>query len=201
MGSPLKLEEFEPAAGQIAHGARAPAAPTHDEAALRNAYEQGYAAGWEDAVRASEEENTRISAEFAHNLQDISFSFHEARSHVIRSLTPLISGLVEKIFPELIQNTLAERILQEIEPLASDAADRPIEIALAPQSLKTLEAILPERLAHPFELREEPSLSPGQVWLRSASRERLIDLDSALEKIRNALQAVENANKEEIANG
>ena len=201
MGSPLKLEEFEPDARPPGHGAISPAAPQQDEAALRGAYEQGYAAGWEDAVRASEEENTRISAEFAHNLQDISFTYHEAKSHVLRSVAPLISALVDKLFPELIRETLAERIIQEIEPIASDAADSPVEIALAPDSLKTLENILPERLAHPFELREEPSLSPGQVWLRSARGERLVDLDTALERIRSALQAIETANKEDIANG
>jgi hypothetical protein len=45
-------------------------------------FEQGYKAGWDDAVAAQSEDQTRIRADLARNLQSLSFTYQEARSHM-----------------------------------------------------------------------------------------------------------------------
>ena len=163
-------------------------------------YEQGYKAGWDDAVVASQQDQANISAELAHNLQDLGFTFHEARSHIIHSIEPLLQALVEKLLPELFAQTLAQRILDEIVSLVDQAADTPIQVVIAPCNLPILEPVLANATC-PLELIEEPSLSAGQVYLRSGQIEKQIDLDSAISSISEALTALGQESTGAFAHG
>ena len=62
------------------------------------AYEQGYKAGWDDAATAQADDHTRISAGFARNLQELSFTYHEAKGQILGSLEPLLKEMVTKIW-------------------------------------------------------------------------------------------------------
>jgi flagellar M-ring protein FliF len=81
-GGPV-LEDFATLAGPAAQAPSDPA-PALADAERLAAYEQGYRAGWDDAVRAEAADQARIGAELARNLQEMSFSFHEARSRSSR---------------------------------------------------------------------------------------------------------------------
>ncbi len=50
-------------------------------------------------------------------------------------------------------------------------------------------------------LIDEPSLTEGQVFLRLGTKERKIDLDGAIGKIRDAIDAAFTLNKDAIVNG
>ena len=97
-------------------------------------YEQGYQAGWDDATQAQAEDQTRIGAEFARNLQELSFTFHEARAHVMQAMEPLLTELVDTVLPSLVSETLGQRILEELQPLIEDGADSPVELVVSPAS-------------------------------------------------------------------
>ena len=77
------LEEFANAGPHSAGAGGAGLTSDQADARAQASYETGYSAGWDDAVRAETEAHKRISAEFARNLQDLGFTFHEARAHVI----------------------------------------------------------------------------------------------------------------------
>lgn len=200
-----RLEEFHIANGPptgVGTTSHQPMAAGPAQVSLHTeAFEKGYQAGWDDASRTAGEEQTRISAEFSHNLQDLGFTFHEARSHVIRSLKPLMTGLVEKLLPEIIAKTIGQRVLQEIMPLAESATDTPIQVVISPESRPALEKLLVGATTHPLEVAEEPSLGPGQVYLRSGSFEKHIDMEAAISKITEAVSALNQQNEEAFANG
>ncbi len=206
MAQQLHLEEFETdeaapffqglgiptMAGKVKSGATAPSTKN---------YEHGYKAGWDDAAQAADEEQVKFTAEFSHNLQDLGFTFHEARSHVIHSLEPLLLALVEKLLPELVAQTVAERILEEIAPLAQKYADTPIQVVTSPANCAALEPILSASASWPLELVEEPSLGPGQVFLRSGKVEKHVDMDSVVTAITSAITAMGEENKGAFAHG
>lgn len=206
MSLQLQLEEFQtddastflremgikPAGGNSGKGA---------ELGGVNYYEQGYKAGWDDAARMAEDDQSKFSAEFAHNLQDLGFTFHEARSHVIHSLEPLLIALVEKVIPELLAQTLVPRIVEEIIPFAEDMADTPILVVVSPSNLIALEPLLLAATTCPLELRQEASLGPGQVFLKSDKMEKQINLEGALTAITDAIAALGNENREAFAHG
>ncbi len=70
-------------------------------------YEQGYKAGWDDAAAALAEDQTRIRADLARNLQQLSFTYQEARSHILKAVEPLLEEMVGRLLPDMARETLA----------------------------------------------------------------------------------------------
>lgn len=171
------------------------------EASRLEGFETGYQAGWDDATRAQAEEQGRIGAEFARNLQDLGFTFQEARSHVMHALEPLLSGMVEKVLPRLISETIGQTIIEEVMPLAATAADTPIEVVVSPASLPVLQGLLAKTVSVPFELVEEPTLAEGQIFLRSGNLERHIDFTTAVDRIGAAINSLYQLNEKAFNHG
>ncbi len=203
MPATLVLEEFRDSMpGRPVDGLSLNPGPSQEiEAARAEGYEQGYAAGWDDASRAAQEEQSRISAEFAHNLLDLNFTFHEARSHVLCSITPVLKQALEKLLPELTAQYLEDIVAEQLTPVFETAADRPITIAAAPDNIARLQPILASTGTLAIEFVEEASLGPGQIRIRSGPQESLIDLDSAISRILGAIDVINLANQEAEAHG
>ena len=180
-----------------------PSGPTPEEmeAFRTEAYEQGYQAGWDDAVNAQSQDKTRIGAEFARNLQDLGFTFHEAKSHVIKTLEPLLTEMVTKVLPTLVSETLGQTIIEELIPFAEEASDAVVQIVVAQGCKSSIEAIIDTSLTIPLEIIEEPSLADGQVFLRMGELEKKIDMDSAIERIGEAINSIYALNKEALKHG
>lgn len=186
----LQLEIFEPAT------AAPPPAEPHPDAATEEArlqgYDQGYAAGWEDATAAQATEQTRLQTELARNLQALSFTYEEARLHVITALGPFLHQLVTRLLPATGHAALAPVIRDTLLPLAEQAADRPLTLRLNPAARPDVEALLARLPAPPLRIEEEPSLSRGQASLRRGEGdtlcETLVDLDRATATIAAAIR-------------
>lgn len=144
------------------------------------AYEQGYKAGWDDATAAQSEEQTRISADFARNLQELSFTYHEARSHILNSLKPLFTEMVSKVLPELAQETLPRTIVEEVLSVASTQSEAEIDIVISPTNRPALEQLLEGQVTLDINIIEEPTMAKGLAYLRFSDSEKQIDLTSVL---------------------
>lgn len=226
MAARLRLEEFDPAdlaparakpeptapassgataaaraGSQIAPAAAQEASPELLEKARLEGYEAGYKAGWDDAARTETDDQSRIGAEFARNLQDLGFTFHEARSHVMQALEPLLSGMVERVLPRLVSETIGQTVVEELLPLAANAADTPIEVVVSPASRPALETLLADAASVPLVVIEEPTLAEGQVFLRSGKTERHIDFTSAVDRIGAAIEGLYELNEKAFQNG
>lgn len=183
---PLKLEVFQTEA-------RAPDAEVivTDETALEEArlaaYEQGYTAGWDDAAAAQRDEQGRIHADLARNLQALGFTFQEARQHVLQALEPLLSEMTARLLPEMAREALAPMILETLMPMAEDLADAPITILLNPGVRDTVESLLTQATGLPMTIVEEPSLPESQVYLRLGPAETKVDLGRATQDIAAAV--------------
>lgn len=171
------------------------------EQARVEGYEAGYKAGWDDAAQSDATEREKIDADFARNLQDLGFTFHEARAHVMDALEPLLAGMVKQVLPQLVAATLGQTIVEELLPLATEAADTPIEVVVAPASRAVLENLLQEASAVPFALVEEPTLAPGQVFLRTAKSERQLDFASAIDRIETAIAGLYDLKEKAFRHG
>lgn len=164
------------------------------------AFEKGYQAGWDDAVKAHENDQTRIASDFAQNLQDMSFSYHEAMAKLTVALEPLLGLMVSKLLPDLARASLGAHIEEQLHKLAKDQMEGSVEIVVAPENLDAMQWLLDATDAvSPFDLKAEPSLGAGQVYLRSAQNETEIDLDGLLQGISEAVEAFFHQSKGETA--
>ena len=183
---PLRLEVF------TAKTADAATTVVTDLSAMEEArlasYEQGYTAGWEDAVAAQNSEKCQMAADLAHNLQSLSFTYHEARVHVLRAIEPLLTEMVAQVLPDIAKAALTATVLKASMPLAESAADTPIKILFNPAARTAIEPLIEHANAPPLELVEEATLGEGQVFLQYGNSETRVDLDGAIVEIRAALQ-------------
>lgn len=152
------------------------------------AYDSGYRAGWDDANAAESQDQTRIRADLARNLQSLSFTYHEARTHILKAIEPLMLQVVGRLLPEIARESLAPFVLETLMPMAEGLGDVPVKIVLSPASRAPVEALLEQATGLPVEIEEEPTLGEGQVYLKLGAAESEVDLDQATADIAAAVR-------------
>jgi len=178
----LRLEIFESEDGAATSDTVVLDTSVLEEAKLAS-YDSGYAAGWEDATAAQNGDQSRIRADLARNLQALSFTYQEARSHILRAIEPLIAQMTDKVLPLIAKETLGAVVLDTLLPLADNMADAPVTLVLNPVVRAAIEPLVTEVTGLPLKIEEEPSLSEGQVYLRLGPSETVVDLDRATQEI------------------
>ena len=197
---PLRLEVFDV---EIApDGSEQPLVQASAmEDAKITSFEQGYTAGWDDAVAAQEGDQTRLSADIARNLQTLSFSFQEARMHILQAIRPLILEMTNRLLPEMAREALAPTVLEALMPMADAMADTPMTLVLNPKVRAQVEQLVEQATGLPMVIEEEPSLSEGQVYIRMGTTETKVDLAQATVEITNAVRAFFSLTNEEPRHG
>lgn len=195
---PVRLEVFDAPPGPPE--ADAPGDSALDDLRLAS-FDTGYRAGWDDANAARAGAETEIEEAISRNLQTLSFSYHDARSHVLRALRPLIGGIAARLLPEIAHSALPGLVADALEPFADLAADAPIEVLACPDTLVRLERRLASDTGLPLTFLPAPSLTAGQVWLRLAETETRVDIDVALTAIRTVLADFFDPNGKDNARG
>ncbi|TYB87883.1 ABC transporter ATP-binding protein [Oceaniovalibus sp. ACAM 378] len=200
MPSPFRLEEFD-GPGRTTGLPDLESLTTPPEQDALAAFDKGYAAGWEDAAKATRQEQEQSKTAVAQSLQDLGFTYQEARAHVMRSLTPLVSGMLTRLLPRLIRDTLGARIIEEIDGIADKSADSPIDLLIAPAGADDLRTIIGRITELPLRVVEEATVPEGQIFLRLGLTEREIDLSGALDSISAALNGLDSLNRKESVHG
>jgi flagellar assembly protein FliH len=183
----LRLEIFENQASRTEGQVVVLDSMALEESKLES-YDKGYSAGWDDAVAAQQDDQSKVSAELARNLQSLGFTYHEARMHVLKAIRPLIEELIGPFLPELAKNTLGPNVLEVLMPIADTLADAPIKIVLHPNARLAVERVLQGATGLPLEIVEEETLGVGQVFLRIGESETELNMGRAIEQVRIAVQ-------------
>lgn len=163
------------------------------------AFEKGYQAGWDDSAKAQSDAAGHISADLAQNLQELSFTYQEAYAAVLNALRPLIEQTVQQVLPKLAHQGLGAQVSELLSEMARDHGRQPVEMVTAPQNAAALEAVIDQHEALPIELRAEPSMSDGQVYLRFGEAEREIDLTAVLDAIESVVSGFFDEQEKETA--
>ena len=151
-------------------------------------YETGYRAGWDDANAAQSDDQTLMKADLARNLQTLGFTYHEARSHILKAIEPLMLLVVGRLLPEIARETLAPFVLETLMPLAESLGDAPVTLVLNPASRAPVEALLEQATGLPVVIEEEPTLAEGQVYIKLGTVEAEVNLDRATADIAAAVR-------------
>lgn len=177
----LNLEVFD-----LGHAdAEAPLLDRFQAEKLREqAYEEGYAAGWQDALEQmrNEDELRTIAAQEA--LQAIGFSYNEAHQALVGSFLALTHAMLEKLLPEAAHLALPAFVSAELEAVVAQNTRADVQLVCAPGARERLAEVVASCTQIKIELVEEPSFSESQLSLRLDSQERDIDLSGLLHKMR-----------------
>lgn len=181
MARQIRLEVFDPATTPDT-----PEDGAQEQVRLAG-YEAGYRAGWDDALATQAAEQARALAGIGRNLQALSFSYHDARTHVLRALEPLLTEIAARLLPGIAARTLPHLVAEQLLPLAETAANAPLVLHLHPASRAGAEHLIGPDPGLPLTIVEDPALGEGQVWLQAGDAGVRIDLDGALTAIRALL--------------
>jgi len=179
----LRLEEFSAAGGQDE------VPPSEEDAAHQAAYEEGYAAGWEDATAAQATAEAQLSADVATALRSLALREEEARSQLLASLEPLFAQICTLLLPETARLAIGPVVADAMMPLAEQLVDRPLRLRMSPATRGPVETYLAQTCAVPFEMSEDASLGDGQVLLATDRIEVKVDLDAAMAVIVRRIRA------------
>ncbi len=163
------------------------------------AFEKGYQAGWDDAVKAQADDVKRVSTDLAQNLNDLSFTYQEAYSAILSSLTPLLTQMVETVLPKAAHQTLGARISEMLSEMAAEYGNQPVEIVSAPANVTAIEEMIEADLSLTVTVKEESSLAEGQVFIRVGETERAIDLSEVLAEIGKSVSGFIKENQKDVA--
>jgi flagellar assembly protein FliH len=185
MAGRLQLEVFE--TGATPSGTTLVLEGSELEEARLQSFEQGYKAGWDDAVAAQDEERGALRSEIGRNLQALSFTYHDAQTHLLRAIAPLVCDTVARILPEIARQSLPHHIADEVMALAQSAAGTPVTLVINPAARGLVDTLIDGLPAPPLAIAEEATLGEGQAWLRLGDSETRIDLDAAAATITRLL--------------
>ncbi|MEZ5798721.1 MAG: flagellar biosynthesis protein [Paracoccaceae bacterium] len=195
-----KLEVFDAPSAASSRAAQVVEMGAVEEAKLA-AYEQGYKAGWDDAAAAQAEDQGRIRADLARNLQQLSFTYQEARSHILKAVGPLLEEMVGRLLPETARETLAPLVLEQVMPMAEDLSDQPVAMVMNPAVRPAIESLIEQATGLPMTIEEEPSLPEGQVYIRMGGSEAKVDLTRVTADIAAAVRGFFSLNQEPGSDG
>lgn len=193
------FEDFGDAPKQVDDGTPLGAEEVEDQ--KLQAFENGYQAGWDDAIKAQTDTGTQISAGLAASLQDASFEYHEVRSTLNTAVQEIMSGVMKTLLPKLAQASLGAHICEQVMAMTHSGLERTIEIAVAPDAEAVVKSRLSEGIEGPFEIVVDRHLAPTQVLLRLGSDEREINLEHMLNEISTTITNYFETQNPEIADG
>lgn len=165
------------------------------------AFEQGYKAGWDDAAAAQSDDQARVAADFARNLQELSFTYHQARGQILGSLEPLLKEMTSKVLPGLARETLSQTIVDEVLSVAQSQTEAGIQIVISPSNRPALEQLIETQDSFEVTIIEEPSMADGLAYLRFADSEKQIDLDSVLTSFSQSVEGYFEQQEKVAVNG
>ncbi len=194
MPLPLRLEVFETPetiAGPVL------LMPDEVEDLRLNSYERGYVAGWEDGGTQHDAEAATRRLAIERQVEQLNFTYHEARGHVLKALAPLFEAMVGGLLPAVARASVVPLVIEQLLPLAHAAAEAPVTLRVGRGARAAFEAAMAGQMLPPLEIVESADLAEGQAEFAFGIAETRIDLTHAATRIQRAIERFTQIQTEE----
>jgi hypothetical protein len=165
----------------------------HSEETLEDlrlsSFEQGYAAGWEDAVKTRSSEDSQSAHAIVSSLEDLSFTFHEVRAQMFTLLEPLFDCVIQCVLPSMADKEARHRIVGLLASAASDLVEHRAALFVPPGGKESLSELMGQPLPMPLSLVEDPCLTGDQIILRLGSAETAMDPAMLVRSVNDIIDA------------
>lgn len=169
--------------------------------ARQEAEAQGFEAGWQAALAQAALDDTKLHADLAKHLQALSFTWAEARTHVILAMQPVIAGMIDQLLPALARDTLRPIILDWLAQHIETAADQPAHVTVHPKALSQIAGILADTPGLPLKFHTDATLRLTEVLLRARDQEASVDLTRVIDDMAKACDTFFRHHQERLDHG
>jgi flagellar assembly protein FliH len=150
-------------------------------------YEEGYSAGWEDALSAQSQTQARLCEALSQKLCDLSFTYHEALTQMLAALEPIFQAIFETVLPRAWSAGQAARLAELATAMAKEQAEGPLVLKVPKGTADAIRPAFEREYGAPFELREDPGLAPDQACIRLGDVEQFVDGEALLRALAEAV--------------
>ncbi|PTX57559.1 hypothetical protein C8N43_2229 [Litoreibacter ponti] len=157
-----------------------------DAAAKREAFDEGYKCGWKDGVESKETREMELKEELSSALQELNFTYFEARQHAVASMRPVLQSMVDAILPKLGAEALGARVVELMQEVV-DRIEPSATLICAPDSVEMLTDLVGQHVKFPIEIKPEPTLTTSQAVLKLDDSQLRIDLEQTIETIQSSI--------------
>lgn len=165
------------------------------------AFESGYRAGWDDALKAQSQDRESVSSAFAQQIQDLSFTYHEAYAHVMNSVAPLLEEMSNVLLPQMAQATLGQHIYEQLHRMAQEIGQMRVQVAVSPENADAILPILDTDFGFPVDILQDETLAQEQADIRFGETERQIDLSDLVQTIKDSVAGLAHDNRRKMNHG
>jgi hypothetical protein len=155
-----------------------------DEKAWLDIFEKGYKDGWEDASKMHADGQSAIGVAMSQSLQDLSFTYEEARQTVLRDLEPLLEMLVGSVLPDTLSGSLGSILIERVLAHAKNNLTHDIEIIVSHAEQPSIARLIPKLQNVRCFVEADSNLRGGQAFIRFGQCEERIDLDTVLSDLK-----------------
>lgn len=194
MGRPLKLEVFETL--DLPEGP-ALMMPEDLEVLRLQAYEEGYKAGWDDALAERAEKAEALHAALMQKVEQLSFGYFEARGHILGALRPLFEAMIGTVLPSTARAALAPRVVEALMPLAVPMTEQPVTLRVAPGEGDSLRSAIEGLVLPPLDIVEDPDLRPDEALIDREPQQIHVDLGGIVRDLSAAIDEFYDINQKE----
>lgn len=153
------------------------------------AFEQGYTAGWEDAVKARGSDHERLVSHLSRALEDMSFTYHEALTEMTGAARSVFEAVLDQLLPETLEPVFVGSLADRLTALAQEKAAASLELVLPVGTGAFFGGAVEAPAGLPLVLSEDPELLPGQAIIRLDTDEEFIDLSGLIAEIDTSIRA------------
>jgi flagellar assembly protein FliH len=171
------------------------------EAQRLESFETGYKAGWDDAIQANSDDKARISSALGQHLQDLSFTYHEAYSHVMNVMAPLLEDIVGTLLPNMAREALGAHVVDELQKQAQAIGALDVVIAVAPNRVSAVAPLIEQDFGFPIRLIADDTLGEDQADIRFGETEWQVDLGTLVDSVTSAIQGFAQENRRKVSHG
>lgn len=163
---------------------------------------EGHAAGRAEA----EAEGALLLRGLVQTIDDMTFSYVEARAQVLLALRPLFGLVAERLLPAVAGEALAAWLAEAVVEAARADVPAPLVIAVHPSRAADLAACLPSLAAGAggrsgVQVVADPSLEFNAARLAQPGAETALDLDACVAALAEALSALFHEPQLKVSHG
>jgi len=159
-------------------------------------FEDGYSAGWDDAMKAQEERGRKLSAALHEAVADATATKEEAFSAFSEVNTAFVSALLDLVFPKLAAEILSAQTIDLIAKYNMDENDVGTQLLVSHEQREVFSNFVTEQKLDGINVVASDEVCSDQVVIKFVNQEKQLDFNELLAELRSLCSHILETTKE-----
>ena len=160
-------------------------------------FEDGYSAGWDDAMKAQEERGKKLSSALHEAVANAKATQEDAFRAFSQSNSTFVSALLDVVFPNLATEVLSLQIKNLVSKYEADLDDVSFEVLVSPEQLEVFSKFVSEQKLEGVTVVARDAVLYDQVIVKFLNQEQQLDINALLDELRLLCSHILETTKED----